>query len=321
MNYELRDGINPDIIKRYTTLFRGRPDAVGDWEGGRKGWKNDNGEFVGEKLHRSHFEKHYTSHDPDNWIGVYPCADTRCTWGCIDIDGKDFDHDWDRMFSLAKDLRDMLHVMAVYAHIERTRNGYHLWVFPEATMEAKAMRRCLMAACKAIDYNPKEVNPKAEELAPGKLGNYVRLPYHGAFNNRWTAGWKRHFVDESGKAILPEDWIDQVQITRIADIEKVASYWTPPPTVHVNIDALPDNIADITTKMSGYTWTIFANGPLEGGDRSGTLVRLGHYMREDEFTQAETLAVLVEADKRWGKFYGRDDCMEQLTKIVEKVYE
>jgi hypothetical protein len=30
--------------------------------------------------------------------------------------------------------------------------------------------------------------------------------------------------------------------------------------------------------------------------------------------------ILVDADKRWGKFHLREDCVEQLVKIIEDTY-
>jgi len=199
-----------EIVDAYIKLFRGRGDAIGTWEGGS----------IRTELDRSDFANHLKSTYQDEWIGVYPhLGDRGVSWGCIDIDGKDFQkedhtdadvlgvnwvHDWARMLTLAHNIQAVLDYKHVYAHIEQTRNGYHLWVFPEAgIVPAAYMRRALMAACKACRYDPKEVNPKQETLNPDKpFGNYVRLPYYGALANGTPID--RFVIDEDGPMTVEE---------------------------------------------------------------------------------------------------------------------
>ena len=180
-------------VDAFVKVFRGR----GDVYGSAKGF------CVKEPLTRTVFERHLESTDPADHIGVYCMVGTNCSWGCIDIDGKDFPivpisgdttWDWPTMLTLAKNLQTVLAVKNITAHIEKTKNGYHVWVFPEEPLvPARAMRRALMAACVAIGYDPKEVNPKAEGPRPGTkgYGNFVRLPYGGINNAEPKA---RYFI-------------------------------------------------------------------------------------------------------------------------------
>jgi len=62
-------------------------------------------------------------------------------------------------------------------------------------------------------------------------------------------------------------------------------------------------------------------GPLEGSDRSNTLVRLAYRFRADGLMPQEALTLLIEADKKWGKFHDREDGIIHLESIVMKVYE
>lgn len=127
-------------------------------------------------------------------VGAYPSWHNSdgvlmASWGCCDIDTGD----WSEAYSLATALR----AMGMVPHIERSRSkGWHIWIFPETPVTAKDMRRALKVAYAAIELPAKEANPKSEQLKPGQVGNYVRLPYKGALTNKgnplkqtFMAGW------------------------------------------------------------------------------------------------------------------------------------
>lgn len=305
------------IVERYVQLFRGRGDAYGTWEGGA----------VRAPLGTEMFERHLNSKSANNWIGVYPFTPYGVTWGCIDIDGKDFGHDWDRMWELAVKLHTMLAVKNVHAHIERTRNGYHLWVFPTAGLvPAATMRRALMAACKAIGYDPKEVNPKQETLGPSQLGNYVRLPYYGALAEPRSFMADRYFLpaySEQGAALDQyslEDFLDTVTRTDTIPLAEVAALWKPPVVVRDNRPPTGDLQKIIRAGIGATTYSLWRDGPFEGRDRSSTLVKLAYMLAEHDVPQADAFVVVQDADRRWGKFFDRADCDEQLHGIVDHAY-
>jgi hypothetical protein len=291
-----------DIVDRYISLFRGRGDCYGSWQGG----------CVKEPLTRRQFEQHLNE---GPFIGVYPLISDQVSWGCIDIDGKDFGHRWDDMWTLSRNLTTVLKVKDVYAHTERTANGYHLWVFPDkALVPAAHMRRALMAACKAIGYDPKEVNPK-QEKATG-VGNYVRLPYYGSIGTGQPPN--RYFVDAEG---LPLELVEALAVlehgrTSATALEELSKLWQPPKierTINTN------NTQADTSWLNGREWYIWKNGPSENADRSGTLVRLARLMLERGITPDAIFPILKSADERWGKFYMREDCDEQLVAIIERM--
>lgn len=291
-----------DVVDRYLTLFRGRGDCYGSWQGG----------CIKEPLTRRQFEQHLTE---GPYIGVYPLVNDRVSWGCIDIDGKDFGHNWQNMWTLARNLSTVLRVKDVYAHTERTRNGYHLWVFPTAPLVPAAhMRRALMAACKAIGYDPKEVNPK-QEKAIG-VGNYVRLPYYGAIACGLPED--RYFVDADGLAL---DLVESLAVlehgkTTPEALEALARLWQPPATSHtVNTN----NTHVDTTLLTGREFVAWRDGPASGFDRSGSLVRLARLMLERGMTPDDVFPFIKSADERWGKFYMRDDCDEQLVALIARM--
>jgi len=307
-----------DAIKQFHHLFKGRPDALGTWDGPGSGIAR------GPHAYADTVD-HLCSPAGKRWIGVYPHLGTsidghsHVTWGCIDVDGKDFDHDFPKMWGLANTLRIMLEIKNVFGHIEQTRNGYHLWVFPEGgKANAAHMRRALMAACKAVNYDPKEVNPKSETLETGKIGNYVRLPYHGYLSD--TTQHERKFCDGYDDLYGLEEWLTlKLRYTALDALETVAALWTPPPVATFD-GPVPDNIQALLTAVRGLTYSIWRDGPLEGRDRSNTLAKLGYNLKEDGMSMPAAFSIVKDADTRWGKFFGREDCDEQIMGIIERCY-
>lgn len=323
---------NEEIIDDFVTLFRGRGDAYGS----AKGF------CVHKPLNRATFAQHLTSTNPDDHIGVYCMIGDRCSWGCIDIDGKDFpaprtdidsnwEWDWEKMRTLARNLQTVLAAKNIPAHRERTKNGFHVWVFPgpHPLVSAATMRRALMAACKAIGYDPKEVNPKAEGPREGTqgLGNFVRLPYGGCLTAPRDDRMFEHDEDDVRITDDIDDFVtlmdDPNQYARLEDLEAVAALWTPPPPpAPVPIDTTTlFEVQRILKELDGKTYTIWRDGPLDGSDRSTTLARLAHLVFEQGRTASECFAIIKTADARWGgKFNLRADGDVQLARIVENAY-
>ena len=72
--------------------------------------------------------------------------------------------------------------------------------------------------------------------------------------------------------------------------------------------------------MNAFVKNIWRNGPFESRDRSNTLCKMVHKMHEHGTPMNMAYIILHDADKRWGKFHLRTDCVEQLVKIVEDIY-
>jgi hypothetical protein len=91
----------------------------------------------------------------------------------------------------------------------------------------------------------------------------------------------------------------------------------PPPP----IDApLPESIPDINEVIMRYKFPdaatrLFKMG-VPVGKRSSGMMSLGFYLAEMNLTNPEMLAVLLNADQRWGKFSGRTDQLKRLMEIV-----
>lgn len=296
--------IHHDIVYEFAAIFAGRTDAHGSWTGGKLNGPPD---YLAHLMFGPH-------------VGVYPLRDDNTVrWGCVDIDGKDFDGDWERMWTVANDLTDALAYKNCTAWTERTANGIHVWVFADAFVPAATMRRALLAACEVIEYRPREVNPKQETVTVDKpLGNYVRLPYYGYLADGMPKD--RYVIDEDGPLAL-EQWCQAVQgsLTDEATLHAMAVLHTPPVQVSADVDtSTSTNIDNLYPILPPVVRAIYDDGPLNG-DRSSAIVKAAVIMRDDGWQAQAMYQVLDAIDMRLGKFVGRDDREQQLLAIIEKV--
>lgn len=293
---------NRGLINDFVTLFRGRGDAYGSWDGG----------CVRKQLTPESFERHLTGEEP---IGVYPLVPYKggwsVVWGCSDIDVDDYDS--------ACNLQLAFQIKGIKAWVEKTRKGYHVWVFATGLVPAATMRRAFLAAHQVIGLAPKEVNPKQESAGSG-FGNYVRLPYHGQME---TIGENRFIVVGDDKTPVPfSDFVAEAVGNRATQeqLEAIASLWKEPKRETVNIgDTLPE-VQVLLSMLSPLAYTIWKDGPYQGGDRSSTLVKLCYHLYSNGLDPTQAYAVIRDADRRWGKYYDRVDGEEQMLKIVSRVY-
>jgi hypothetical protein len=292
--------IAEDKVGDFVTLFRGRGDCYGSWEGG----------CVREPLTFESFANHL---ERGPHIGVYPCVTasgkTLCVWGCSDIDYDEPAHAWI--------LADALSHVGVTAWVEKTARGYHVWVFATELTPASDMRRMFLAAHKVVDLPPKEVNPKQETLERGQVGNYVRLPYPN------IGSGKRVMVNRDGSPISFDDFIasaigSRINPERVGEIAKLYKA----PTVEARDYGQPSaDLASTVRSLSVAGRAIYRDGPLEGRDRSTTLVRLAYECKQANIHPADALRILEDADLRWGKYMARGERGHvELEKLLVRAY-
>jgi len=292
-------------VDTFIRLFRGRADAYGSWEGGS----------IREPLTPHHFERHLTSADPADWIGVYNVIGDRCSWGCIDIDTDDY--------GLARNLRASLHFKGVPAWIEQTTRGYHVWVFPaEFLVSARTMKKALTAACQAVGYAPKEVFPKQIRVRSPALGNYVRLPFNG-----YCASSPESRLFEGVDPSVPlRGFLADMHRLRAPTplLEGLAELLPDPQRVDISVDFEAGlQMEDAVANIGGLAYRIWRDGPLMGNDRSTTLVFLARCMADRDVPPDTAAAVLASADQRWGKqFLDRGESGTAIMqRIIDKAYE
>jgi hypothetical protein len=293
------------------TLFRGRGDAHGTWEGGCKR------EIVTIEKFRNHLAGH-------ELIGIYPVVpmrgEPRCVWGCSDIDVDDMDS--------AFNLATAFAVKGIKAWVEKTRKGYHVWVFSTRTVLAATMRRAFLAAHQAINYPAKEVNPKQEQIGNG-LGNYVRLPYPNAFgeltaDHHYNDVHVRYMIDEEGHKLSLGMFVSNA-IQRRAEpeeLEILASFYKPPAisTFEYQEQQVTDDIMSLVHRAGGMAYVIWRDGPKNGSDRSLSLWKIAMQCRDNDLTPSEAVEVVRSADLRWGKYWMRKDPDMEIHRMIAKAY-
>lgn len=92
---------------------------------------------------------------------------------------------------------------------------------------------------------------------------------------------------------------------------------SPPPLVEIDVPEKIPAVEDVIAsyKMPPTVWALFKSGVGEG-KRSDGLMSLGYYLAEMGMTAEECMAVLLNADARWGKFGARDDKFRRLSEII-----
>lgn len=287
-----------DPIEKFMLLFGGRTDAHGTWEGGSKK----------SPVSYETFAKHLYG---EELIGIYPLTDgSSVRWGCSDIDVDDLD--------AARNLQTALRVKSVPSYVEKTARGFHVWVFANDWIPAPIMRRAFLSAHEVIGLPPKEVNPKQEEA--NGLGNYVRLPYPGGIDsmpeNRYM------LFDREDEPMTLKQFIDSAYETRVNInlLRPLAERHRPKTRAVLDQLQTSASVQEALTHVNAFVKNIWRNGPFESRDRSNTLCKMVHKMHEQGTPMNMAYIVLHDADKRWGKFHLRSDCVEQLVKIVEDIY-
>lgn len=295
-----------ELVDGFVELFRGRGDCYG----------SDHGSCVRAPLNRDVFREHLMG---GSSIGVYPAVPmgarpSICVWGCTDIDVEDL--------GAARLMQRTLEAGGVHAWVERSRSkGYHVWVFVDAPVSAEDMRRLLLVAHQVADYPAREVNPKQSDVSATKVGNYVRLPYPNGLNETPA---RRVILDDNDQPVPLEQFISDVRARRctVADVSRIASMYVPPVRQTTVIDfGTDETLDDALRRTSPLARVIWKQGPLASQDRSTALVRLAHVCRESGISPSMCHVIVVDADKRWGKFHHRgEEGMEQIVKIIEKAY-
>lgn len=294
-------------IDNFITLFRGRGDCYGSEEGG----------CVRKPLNKAVFTEHLTG---ITGIGIYPAVPASvpfCVWGCSDIDIESIQD--------ARLLQRTLGVAGIKSYVERSRSkGYHVWIFSSEPVPAETMRRALLVVHQVANYPAKEVNPKQSDVSINKVGNYVRLPYLGGLRDTPV---RRVILDDDDTPISLQSFVDDAIINRVTSetLESIASFYKEPERPKMDyshFDGMADdNLEEALRVTSQLARVIWKQGPLEGQDRSTALTRLAHVCYRSGITPSMANVIVVDADKRWGKYHLRGDTgIAEIQKIIERAY-
>ena len=287
-----------DATEIFMSLFGGRTDAHGTWEGGSKK----------SPVSYETFAKHLYG---EELIGIYPLTDgSTVRWGCSDIDIDDLDS--------ARNLQVAFGMKSIPSFVEKTVRGFHVWVFANDWIPAPIMRRAFLSAHEVIGLPPKEVNPKQEQV--NGLGNYVRLPYPGGIDYIPESRYMLFKKDDTPMTL--KQFLESAQESRVNInlLRPLAEKHRPKTRAVLDQLQTSASVQEALTHVNAFVKNIWRNGPFESRDRSNTLCKMVHKMHEHGTPMNMAYIILADADKRWGKFHLRTDCVEQLVKIVEDIY-
>lgn len=321
----------PTTEQKFARLFAGRSDAMG--VGG------DTVTCVRTDVTFGDYASHLGGEVKP--IGIYSMVPKDgqwlCRWGAWDCDvyseakaaksaNPSFDFETEaEAHDCAVALVEALDLLGITGWIERTRSGgRHVWVFAKEPVTCAVMRRALMVACRVADAPTREVNPKNEtQPKPEVLGNFVRLPYHGALATTPGNGETQVFINRFGETLHLSYVVEQAWKKRAEReiLQGAAQLYRPSAAERreVVVGAVDmEQMGDLINRINGLGFVILRDGP--DGDRSGGLYKLAGCCKRSDFTPAEAMTVLTFADDAWEKFVGRADRELRLMQIVERVY-
>jgi hypothetical protein len=142
-------------------------------------------------------------------LGVIPLIPAdRCGWGAIDIDVYDgLDH-----VTLAERIARLGLPLTV---VRSKSGGAHLYLFLREPADPGAVVDALRRCAQRLGCPPStEVFPKQLKLPDDGKGNWLNMPYfQGDYSTQYA------FDPETGKALLPGDFLDRAEKMRVAEGE------------------------------------------------------------------------------------------------------
>lgn len=280
--------------RRFMDLFQGNPDAYGmDVDGGVVAVRKPAAEGIINHLHGVES------------VGIYPMWRNRVHWGCTDIDTGSWDE--------AQTMWKILDRMDLYPCIEISRSkGYHVWSFASGWVDARIVRRAFLFAhyVSRQIHTPvaeKEVNPKSEgftdeELAKGKLGNFVRLPYVGGEADE---NGRRTMLDpHTGAPVSLTEFVQECRTVSLSVYQQWADKYRPPTDRWREPGRLPDEAAsEIASKLNPKGQLIFREGlPDWSHDRSKCMAKLAIECCVSGLEVEEAFVVVNDLNERLGKW-------------------
>lgn len=290
-------------VRAFATLFRGRPDAWGQFPRYCKH----------ELVTPAHYERHLKGKVS---LGIYPLLDDgTCFWAAADLDQPGTAL-WHKGPDDAMPALTLMKSLSYYGvnqglFLEKTKSkGWRVWVFFSAPVPAKDVRRLFRAAlCRAglppsIEIFPKQdfvSKPTPDNRFP--VGNYVHLPYFGGEPSGDRGG--RVMVDP--QTLIP------------ISIDDFLRYCGRFPA-----DAFPLVLGNLpqaeTNQKSGHTLEEIVrilSQPRAVGERRPTLIKLAGYLRYRGIPEEVALALLLPWAER---LFSESLSPEEVERHVRGIY-
>jgi len=187
------------MIDKFKQIFEGLNRAYGIFiisgEVSDKNKVKGTGKVVQEPITDVNWQKHLKGEGAS--LGVIPINDdSKCKWGCIDVDVYPLDH---KKISLS--LKEKKIPLTVF---RSKSGGCHLFLFTTDFIPAITMRKKLQEFASLLGYASSEIFPKQIEIRTdrGDTGNFLNLPYFEGENSM------RYAYDEDGNALKLSQFLD-----------------------------------------------------------------------------------------------------------------
>ena len=187
------------LVNKFKKIFEGQNRAHGIFiSSGEVSDKNKikgSGKVIQEPITDALWQKHLKGEGAS--LGVIPINDdSKCKWGCIDVDTYPLDHK-----KIAKDIKSKKIPLVVF---RSKSGGAHLFLFTTEFIPAVMMRKKLQEFASNLGYASCEIFPKQIEIKVdrGDTGNFLNLPYFAGENST------RYAYDESGNALTIDKFVD-----------------------------------------------------------------------------------------------------------------
>ena len=162
-------------IQKFINIFQGLETAYGQYV--CKNGKTNNGKVKGTAFIKKDlvttelWKNHLEGKEPA--LGIIPInADSKCKWGCIDIDQYNFNH---------KTFLQRIRKKNIPFIVCRSKSGgAHVFLFTSDFIEAEDMQAKLKELAAALGFAECEIFPKQTKILVdrGDTGNFLNLPYH-----------------------------------------------------------------------------------------------------------------------------------------------
>ncbi len=197
-----------DLVQGFRDLFSGREDC----------WGKPEGKCVREELDNSHYVKHLEGKES---LGIYTTQDDgTCRFAVVDFDFKE-DEDREnkaRLSSVAfiKRLK-AIGIESSWMEISKS-NLIHVWVFFEESIPAIAVRNLFQYLLNKIGLEIRngyvEIFPKQDSLEDCAIGNYINLPYYGAFEG--SSDFRIMYDLDTNQTICIEEFLESATKKRVS---------------------------------------------------------------------------------------------------------
>jgi len=251
------------MLERFKKIFSGLEIAYGQTKKTDNFLENGKHQTKSFTIKSSPTDKLWQDHlnGKDPALGIVPIReDSRCKWGCIDIDTYPFDHK-----SFIKKIRSKDIPMILF---RSKSGGAHAFLFTKDFVPASLMRDRLKKIAAELGYARAEIFPKQDYIKAdrGDTGSFLNLPYHGGDKTI------RYAFDDQGECITLNQFFDMYEKYSLSEKE----------LANVKKEKEKEKIEDDNDPLKGAPPCLIAISKegIPDGQRNNAMYNFGVYLKK-----------------------------------------